>query len=101
MERHVARLRSRVEERVWSMLAAVASPETRSKLETLLRSDGGHQSLLDRLRKGPTVGVLLSLSGRWTAWRKFAGLKLPVVAHRIPTGRLHALARFANAAKSA
>ena len=50
LERHVARLRSRVEERVWSMLAAVATKETRSKLETLLSaSDGGHQSLLDRL----------------------------------------------------
>jgi hypothetical protein len=54
LERHVARLRSRVEERVWSMLTAVASPETRSKLETLLTApDGGHQSVLDRLRKGP------------------------------------------------
>lgn len=54
LERHVARLRSRVEERVWSMLAAAASPETRSKLEDLLAvPDGGHQSLLDRLRKGP------------------------------------------------
>jgi hypothetical protein len=54
LERHVARLRSRVEERVWSMLAGAASPETRSKLEALLSiPEGGHQSLLDRLRKGP------------------------------------------------
>src|SRR3984957_2393332 len=54
LERHVARLRSRVEERVWSMLTAAASPEARAKLETLLSiPEGGHQSLLDRLRKGP------------------------------------------------
>ena len=54
LERHVARLRSRVEERAWSMLVAAASPESRSKLEALLLiQDGGHQSLLDRLRKGP------------------------------------------------
>jgi hypothetical protein len=54
LERHVARLRSRVEERVWSMLAAAATLETRCKLESLLAAlDGGRQSLLDRLRKGP------------------------------------------------
>jgi len=54
LERHVVRLRSRVEERAWSMLIAAASPESRSKLEALLLiQDGGHQSLLDRLRRGP------------------------------------------------
>ena len=53
LERHVARLRIRVEERVWSMLTAAASPETRSKLEGVLAvPDGERQSLLDRLRKG-------------------------------------------------
>jgi hypothetical protein len=50
----VARLRSRIEERVWKILTAAASLETRSKLESLLLvADGEHQSLLDRLRKGP------------------------------------------------
>jgi hypothetical protein len=49
LERHVARLRSRIEERVWKILTAAASLETRSKLESLLLvADGGHLSLLDR-----------------------------------------------------
>lgn len=101
LERHVARLRSRVEDRVWSMLAAVASPEARSKLETLLSaSEGGYQSLLDRLRKGPyrrSAPELVRSLDRVEEIRRL-GID-PFMAHRVPTGRLHALARFANTAK--
>ena len=101
LERHVARLRSRVEERVWSMLTAAASPEARAKLETLLSiPEGGHQSLLDRLRKGPyrrSAPELVRALGRVEEVRRL-GITLSV-AHRIPTGRLHALARFASTAK--
>jgi len=97
----VARLRSRVEERVWSMLTAAASPEARAKLETLLSiPEGGHQSLLDRLRKGPyrrSAPELVRALGRVEEVRRL-GITLSV-AHRIPTGRLHALARFASTAK--
>lgn len=101
LERHIARLRNRVEERVWSMLAAVASPETRSKLETLLSaSDGGHQSLLDRLRKGPYRRSAPELVRSLDRVEEIRGLGInAVMAHRIPTVRLHALARFANTAK--
>ena len=101
LERHVARLRSRVEERVWSMLAAAAPPETRSKLEALLAApDGGHQSLLDRLRKGPyrrSAPELVRALDRVEEIRRL-GINISA-AHRIPAGRLHALARFANTAK--
>ena len=97
----MARLRSRVEERVWSMLTAAASPEARAKLETLLSiPEGGHQSLLDRLRKGPyrrSAPELVRALGRVEEVRRL-GITLSV-AHRIPTGRLHALARFASTAK--
>lgn len=101
LERHVARLRSRVEERAWSMLVAAASPESRSKLEALLLiQDGGHQSLLDRLRKGPyrrSAPELVRALERVEEVRRL-GITLST-AHRIPAGRLHALARFANTAK--
>ena len=101
LERHVARLRSRVEERVWSMLAAAASPETRSKLEALLSApEGGHQSLLDRLRKGPyrrSAPELVRALDRVEEVRRL-GINFPWPT-AFPTGRLHALARFANTAK--
>ena len=101
LERHVARLRSRVEERVWSMLAAAASPGTRSKLEDLLAvPDGGHQSLLDRLRKGPYRRSAPELVRALDRVEEIRQLGINVsIAHRIPNGRLHALARFANTAK--
>ncbi|MGA2986948.1 MAG: Tn3 family transposase [Terriglobia bacterium] len=101
LERHIARLRSRVEERVWSMLAVAASQETRAKLEALLSiPESGHQSLLDRLRKGPyrrSAPELVRALDRVEEVRRL-GITLSV-AHRIPTGRLHALARFASTAK--
>jgi len=54
LERHVSRLRARVEERVWSLLTRSTSSESKAKLESLLSvPEGGHHSLLDRLRKGP------------------------------------------------
>ena len=101
LERHVARLRSRVEERVWSMLAAAASVETRCKLEDLLAvPDGGHQSLLDRLRKGPYRRSAPELVRALDRVEEIRQLGINVsVAHRIPAGRLHVLARFANTAK--
>ena len=102
LERHVARLRSRVEERVWSMLAAAASLETRCKLEDLLAvPDGGHQSLLDRLRKGPYRRSAPELVRALDRVEEIRRLGIDVsVAQRIPTGRLHGLARFANTAKA-
>jgi Domain of unknown function (DUF4158) len=101
LERHVARLRARVEERVWSMLAAAAPPETRSKLEALLSiPESGHQSLLDRLRKGPYRRSAPELVRALDRVEEVRRLEITLsAAGRIPKGRLHALARFANTAK--
>ncbi len=101
LERHVARLRARVEERVWSMLAAAAAPENRSKLETLLSiPETGHQSLLDQLRKGPYRRSAPELVRALDRVEEVRRLEITLsVARRIPPGRLHALARFANTAK--
>ena len=101
LERHVARLRARVEERVWSMLAAAAAPENRAKLETLLSiPETGHQSLLDQLRKGPYRRSAPELVRALDRVGEVRRLEITLsVARRIPPGRLHALARFANTAK--
>jgi hypothetical protein len=54
LERFVGRLRTRVEQRIWSVLVASTLPESRAKLESLPSvSEGARLSLLDRLRKGP------------------------------------------------
>ena len=54
LERHIARIRTRVQERLWSSLIRGVSPAAKQKLDALLAvPNGGHQSLLDRLRKGP------------------------------------------------
>lgn len=54
LERHIARLRSRVEERICKLLSQMADAPTRARLESLLSiPEGGHHSLLDKLRKGP------------------------------------------------
>ena len=54
LERHVARIRTRVHERLWASLIRGVSATSKRKLEALLTvAEGGHQSLLDRLRKGP------------------------------------------------
>jgi Domain of unknown function (DUF4158) len=51
LERHVSRIRARVQERLWSSLIRGASLTAKQKLDALLTvPHGGHQSLLDRLQ---------------------------------------------------
>jgi TnpA family transposase len=101
LERFVGRLRARVEQRIWSMLAASASPESRPKLEALLSVPGdGPHSLLDRLRKGPfrrSAPELVRALERVQEVRRL-GIDLRL-SQRVPPGRLQALARFASTTK--
>jgi Domain of unknown function (DUF4158) len=54
LERHIVRIRTRAQERVWLRLTQAVSAETKAKLEALLMvPEEGHVSMLDRLRKGP------------------------------------------------
>lgn len=54
LERHVARLRSRVERRLWRALTQGISLAQQVELEALLSVPAGQrQSPLDRLRTGP------------------------------------------------
>lgn len=101
LERFIARLRSRVEERLWRSLGRGISSEQQEKLESLLLvPSGSRSSQLDRLRKGPVMvssrSLVVALM-RLHSVREL-GIKLPVTA-RIPATRVAALARFAGAAK--
>lgn len=102
LERYVARLRSRVEERLWFSLGNGISLDQQTRLEGLLISSGGtRNSPLDRLRTGPVVASSRSMSlalMRLEAVREL-GIRLPA-ATRIPATRVAALARFAGAAKA-
>ncbi|PYD85186.1 Tn3 family transposase [Pseudomonas syringae pv. pisi] len=102
LERYVARLRSRVEERLWRSLGSGVSLDQQARLEALLVSSGGtRNSPLDRLRTGPVVASSRSLNlalMRLEAVRTL-GIRLPA-ATRTPATRMAALARFAGAAKA-
>src|SRR6266404_4273012 len=102
LERQVARIRNRAQERVWSLLTHGISAETTAKLEALLRiPDGGHVSVLDRLRKGPflrSAPELVRALRRIDDVREL-GINLSVSSRISPT-RIQALARFATTAKA-
>jgi hypothetical protein len=101
LERHISRLRGRVDEHLWLMLTAAARPKAQPKLESLLAvPEGAHQSLLDRLRKGPYRRSAPELVRALQRVDEVRNLGIDVsVSHRIPPTRLQALARFASAAK--
>jgi TnpA family transposase len=101
LERYVARVRSRVEIRLWRSLVRGVSDEQQVALENLLVVPiGSRSSPLDRLRAGPIMVSSTSLVHalrRLQAVREL-GIKLPASA-RIPATRVAALARFAGTAK--
>lgn len=102
LERHVARLRSRVERRLWQALTRGVSPGRQLELENLLSVPAGQrQSHLDRLRTGPVKvsgrSLVQSLL-RLQSVRKL-GIRVPAI-ERIPRSRVLALARYASAAKA-
>ena len=97
LERQVARVRSRVQERVWSSLTRGISPETKDKLEALLATpQGGHHSILHRLRKGPFRRSAPELVRALRRIEEIRALSIDVtVSHRVPPGRIQALNRYA------
>ena len=103
LERHVAKLRSRVDDRLLAMIGAGLTLEARSKLESLLSdAQRGHQSLLDKLRKGPFRRSAPELVRALERVEEVRHLEIDVaLSQRIPPARLQGLARFANTAKAA
>jgi hypothetical protein len=74
----------------------------KEKLEALLAvASGGHQSLLDHLRKGPFRRSASELVRALRRLEEVRNLGIDTGAsHRVPPGRIQALARFATAAKA-
>lgn len=100
LERFVARLRSRVEHRLWERLGQGITDEQRTRLEDLLTiPEQGHSSWLDALRSGPVrvSGRSLVDSIHRLQTVRDLGTKLPETG--VPPSRLSALARFAGTAK--
>lgn len=98
LERLIAQVRMRANQRLWRRLAAGLTPEQRERLESLLEvPEGDRQSLFDRLRHGPTLQSVPELA------RAIARLEeiqerargLPR-AERLPRTRVQQLARHAN-----
>jgi TnpA family transposase len=101
LERLVARLRARVEARVWRVLTHGLSPVQQTHLTALLQvPPGSRYSTFDRLRRGPirqSVPALRQALARLDEVRTL-GLSVPS-ARRVPPTRLQALARFATTAR--
>lgn len=101
LERLVARLRSRVQERLWRSLIAGLSLHSRDRLEELLATPPGERkSQLERLRTGP---VLRNAPELVRALRRLANVReltldVSVTVH-LPRIRVLDLARFAATAK--
>ncbi len=101
LERYIARLRSRVEERFWKRLGQGVSFAQQERLENILSVPAGSRtSLFDQLRTGPVKVSSISLVKalrRLHSIREL-GIKLTMPYH-IPATRIAALARFAGSAK--
>lgn len=103
LERDIARLRARVETRLWRSLSRNISDEQQTRIEALLTVPiGSRSSHLDHLRTGPVMisgsSLVRALSRLHTV--RALGIKLPA-ASLLPATRVAALARYAGAAKIA
>jgi hypothetical protein len=100
LERFVAEVRSRMESRLWRLLVRNVTDVQRERLDALLiPAEGGRQSWLDRLRKGPvriSSPALVQALQRIETVRDL-GIKLP--AAHVPPSRIATLTRFANTVK--
>lgn len=101
IERFIAKLRNRVEKRLWKCLSSQITDQQQTKLEGLfLVPDGSRRSWFDQLRASPTRmsgPSLVDALGRLDKIRSY-GIELPLV-NSAPLGRTAALARFASRAK--
>jgi TnpA family transposase len=101
LERSVARIRTRVQERLWRVLIRSLTPERQAQLDTLLHvPEGQRRSTLDRLRTGPTLRSAPALVRALRRLEEVRTLGLGVsVPARAQRGRVLELARFAATAK--
>jgi hypothetical protein len=102
LERAVARVRSRANERLWQRLTKEVSSEQRLRLELLLVvPETDRTSTFDRLRNGPILQSSAELSRAIERLEEVQSIAIGLPSlDRIPISRITALARFASAAKA-
>ena len=100
LERFVARLRSRIEHRLWHRLGEGITNEQQTRLEDLLTvPPQGRSSWLDTLRSGPVRVSGRSLVDSIHRLQAVRDLDIKLPATGVPPSRLTSLARFAGTAK--
>jgi len=99
----VAQTRDRAAGRLWKALARAPGPEQRARLEALvIVPEGGRQTALDRLRKGPTRVSGPALVGALDRFVEIRSLDVGRLDLRhVPASRIDALARYAGSAWAA
>jgi TnpA family transposase len=102
LERLVARIRARANQRLWRRLSAPVTPAQQKQLDRLLDVvEGERQTPFDRLRQGPVLQSgpeLVRAVSRLEEVRQYA-VGLPGW-DRLPRSKVRALARQAGAAKA-
>jgi hypothetical protein len=103
LERFIAKLRSRVEARIWRTLVSDLTPEQKRQLIGLLEvAPGQSKSVMERLRKGLVSVSSRSILHEIRRLRSIRQLHFPWhFAKHVPAVRVMALARYASTAKAA
>ncbi len=102
MERLIAQVRDRANERIWHKLARIPTDEQRMQLENLLATDpGSRQTGLDIIRQppsNPTANGLLKAIHRLERIRAIGSVNWNISG--IPMGRISALSRHGTIARA-
>ncbi len=103
LARLVAHIRDRAATRLWKTLARAPGPDQRARLEAMvIVPEGGRQTALDRLRKGPTRVSGPSLVEALERFAEIQSLDVGRLDLRhVPASRIDALARYAGTAWAA
>jgi TnpA family transposase len=102
LARLVAQVRDLAASRLWRTLARSLKPEQAARLETLLVADEtNRQSPLERLRRAPTRVSIAGLVEALERLREIRDLGVgSIELSAVPPVRVHALARYAVAARA-
>lgn len=101
LERLVAQVRERIQQKVWNRIAQLPSTTQRNQLEALLNlAPNSHQTILEDLRRAPMrygAPALVQALQRLVQIRQFGVKQLDF--SRLPPSRIRALARSAFSVK--
>jgi TnpA family transposase len=101
LERFVAHVRERVEQRLWRALTEGITDEQKARLESLLETqpNNSRRSQIDKLRTGPARVSGPALVESIKRLQAVRGMRIALPTTHIPSSRLASMARFAHKAK--